>query len=528
MQIVHRDVNPRNVMVSTFGEVKLIDFGVARAAERLERTETNTVKGKFAYMAPEQIEGQAALDGRADLYAVGLMLHELLTGRSPFVGLSDVQILHRIMSGRIPALPDDLDVPGLAALRAVHARALAMRVEERYPDADAFREDLEATLGALGGLAPARVIASLLEEATGDRVREITERLRNWHDGDLASFGGSGTMVPERSVSQSRPSSVSVAGLAAQGAAMTAGGDTQAWGGESAGTGERFGTAVVATPVRATPVGPPPSSPEGSEDPTLREGLPTVQELAARAAATEPAKGAGAAKVPTVSGSTAPAAPPAAPRWPAAVLVAAVLAIAGAGAAVWRHRAPEPSSRPARVSNAARVAPARTPAPSTAQAPEPSAPSAGSPAAASAPRVAPVRTDSAGPATRGPVSATQSPIAPADPAAPSPAPTAPAPPEPTATAPVTEPAPTPATATPRAAERPGPGANPGLLNVSVRGGTARVYLDGTLLGPAPRRGERVAPGRHVVRVESPDSGRSSTREVVVEPGFNPPLLFDAP
>jgi hypothetical protein len=83
-------------------------------------------------------------------------------------------------------------------------------------------------------------------------------------------------------------------------------------------------------------------------------------------------------------------------------------------------------------------------------------------------------------------------------------------------------------AAPKSVERPDPGGNPGLLNVSVRGGSARVYLDGILLGTAPRRGERVTPGRHVVRVENPDSGRASTREVVVEPGFNPPILFDAP
>nr|MBA2320911.1 serine/threonine protein kinase [Deltaproteobacteria bacterium] len=104
MSVVHRDVNPRNVMLSVRGDVKLIDFGVAFAEDRLERTRTDHVKGKFSYMAPEQISGEK-VDHRADLYAVGLTLNELLTGQGTFSGLNQIQILHRMMSGEIPKLP---------------------------------------------------------------------------------------------------------------------------------------------------------------------------------------------------------------------------------------------------------------------------------------------------------------------------------------------------------------------------------------------------------------------------------------
>ena len=218
MQIVHRDVNPRNVMLSTRGEVKLIDFGVARAAERLERTETNAVKGKFAYMAPEQIEGNADIDGRVDLYAIGLMLHELLTGKSPFTGLTDVQILHRVLSGRLPGLPEDLDIPSLPQLRDIHARALALRPEERFEDADAFRLALESALVPLGGSAPQRMVAALLEEATGEKMREITERLRYWHEGSTAEVSFS--VPPAASGEVAR--AVTVAGDAASGTAVAA------------------------------------------------------------------------------------------------------------------------------------------------------------------------------------------------------------------------------------------------------------------------------------------------------------------
>ncbi|MFN7147609.1 MAG: serine/threonine-protein kinase, partial [Myxococcota bacterium] len=183
MNIVHRDVNPRNIMLSVHGEVKLIDFGVAKASDRLEKTEGNAVKGKFAYMAPEQIDGNAAIDGRADLFAVALCLHELLTGRSPFTGLTEVQILHRILSGKIPPLPDGIDHPDLPLLRRIHARGLAIRANDRYPSADAFRADLELALSPIGGVAPPMWIAQLLREAAGEGMEDITRRLRSYRDG---------------------------------------------------------------------------------------------------------------------------------------------------------------------------------------------------------------------------------------------------------------------------------------------------------------------------------------------------------
>ncbi len=183
MNIVHRDVNPRNVMLSVNGEVKLIDFGVAKAADRLEKTEGNAVKGKYAYMAPEQIEGNGELDGRADLYSVALMMHELLTGRSPFAGLSEVQILHRIVAGKVPPLKDGIDHPDLPLLRRIHDKGLAKDPDQRYRNADAFRLDLEAALAPIGGVAPPLWIAELLREANAEGVADISRRLKAWKDG---------------------------------------------------------------------------------------------------------------------------------------------------------------------------------------------------------------------------------------------------------------------------------------------------------------------------------------------------------
>lgn len=151
MGIVHRDVNPRNVMVSIRGEVKLIDFGVAKATDRLERTQTDHVKGKFSYMAPEQISG-LAIDHRADVYAVGLLLHELLSGVSPYHGLNQVQILHRMLAGRTPPLPALSELPDSAPLEAIQARALAQSPSDRYASAAEMAEDVRALAARLGGL----------------------------------------------------------------------------------------------------------------------------------------------------------------------------------------------------------------------------------------------------------------------------------------------------------------------------------------------------------------------------------------
>jgi serine/threonine protein kinase len=294
MRIVHRDVNPRNVMVSSQGEVKLIDFGVARAAERLERTESNQVKGKFAYMAPEQIEANQEMDGRTDLYAVGLMLHELLTGRSPFANLADVQILHRILAGKIPPLPDDLPLPNLPDWRAVHQKALALHPDDRFADGETFRAAVERALAPLGGPAHPREIGALLLEATGDKVREITDRLRGWHESSAPS------LLP-----------ANVAEL-------------------------RRDHPTLTPPPGAAPVAAPPASPPAG-------AAPALSEMETRVSGARPALMPAPVDASPPS-ETAPAAPPpamqvpvpvASSRTPVLALVGGALALVSAGAVAW-------------------------------------------------------------------------------------------------------------------------------------------------------------------------------------------------
>jgi serine/threonine-protein kinase len=137
--IIHRDVSPKNVMISWAGHVKLIDFGIARARGRLVRTQTGRVKGTLAYMAPEQVLEQP-VDGRADLWAVGVILHELLTGTRLVTG-SAADLAAIILERPVPPLPESLDVS--PALRAVVSKALARDPTARYENGRALGRALE-------------------------------------------------------------------------------------------------------------------------------------------------------------------------------------------------------------------------------------------------------------------------------------------------------------------------------------------------------------------------------------------------
>jgi serine/threonine protein kinase len=182
MNLVHRDINPRNVMVSMRGEVKVIDFGVALAEDRLEKTQGRSLKGKFAYMSPEQIEGNVTLDGRTDLYAVGLMLHELVAGIGPFHGLTELQIMHRIVMGQITPLQAPPEFPDPDLLLQVHARALSRDRDQRYPDARAFRKDIERAAELVGGLASQDERAALVRSLAPQQVDGIAARLKRYHE----------------------------------------------------------------------------------------------------------------------------------------------------------------------------------------------------------------------------------------------------------------------------------------------------------------------------------------------------------
>ena len=144
--IIHRDIKPGNVMLTPSGDVKVMDFGIARAISDASSTMTQTaaVVGTAQYLSPEQARGET-VDSRSDVYSAGCLLYELLTGRPPFVGDSPVAVAYQHV--REPALPPsnhDTDLP--PEVDAIVMKSLAKRVEDRYQSAAAMRSDIERYL----------------------------------------------------------------------------------------------------------------------------------------------------------------------------------------------------------------------------------------------------------------------------------------------------------------------------------------------------------------------------------------------
>ena len=163
LHLVHRDVSPDNILISRSGSVKLVDFGIAKARGQSHHTQAGTVKGKFAYMAPEQLRGEP-LDRRVDLYALGVVLYELCTGRMPFEAASDASMVRAVLYD--PAIPAVRRVPTLpAAVQEILDRLLAKDRGARYPDCRTLHADLETFIRSTGeattGFALSRLVAQL-------------------------------------------------------------------------------------------------------------------------------------------------------------------------------------------------------------------------------------------------------------------------------------------------------------------------------------------------------------------------------
>ncbi|MCP3141305.1 protein kinase domain-containing protein [Pyxidicoccus xibeiensis] len=170
--LIHRDVSPDNVLVSRQGAVKVVDFGIAKVAGQGHRTQTGVVKGKVAYMPPEQLQTKP-LDRRVDVYALGVVLYELLTGKRPFNATTDVSVMQAILFEQfVPAVERRPDLP--VALQQVLDRALAKDRDRRYPDCHALQADLErfvmSTGESVGAYQIARFVAPLVAEAAGGTV----------------------------------------------------------------------------------------------------------------------------------------------------------------------------------------------------------------------------------------------------------------------------------------------------------------------------------------------------------------------
>lgn len=173
MRVVHCDISPQNILVSYDGTVKLVDFGIARAmAPGSGGAEALELRGKASYMAPEQIKGEP-LDGTTDLFALGIVLYELIASRRLFARADDEAVMRAVLDDPIPPLRHF--APGVPPLleRALE-RALSRRRSERYADARALQRDLVEALSDQGGLPTAAGLQAFMGELFGESLRART------------------------------------------------------------------------------------------------------------------------------------------------------------------------------------------------------------------------------------------------------------------------------------------------------------------------------------------------------------------
>lgn len=178
-ELVHRDVSPQNVLVGIDGSARITDFGVARAEARLSATRVGQLKGKLAYMAPEQAQGSPTVDRRADVFSAGIVLWEVLAARRLFKAENEAATLSRVVSEPIAKVSQvSPDVP--LRLSNVVAKALERDVSSRYATCQEFADALEEAARAVNLLATPRELAQYTSEVLGQEIAQAREAVRAW------------------------------------------------------------------------------------------------------------------------------------------------------------------------------------------------------------------------------------------------------------------------------------------------------------------------------------------------------------
>jgi serine/threonine protein kinase len=178
LHLVHRDVSPQNVLVSFEGEVKIIDFGIAKAAGKGSKTQAGILKGKFGYMSPEQVRG-LPIDRRSDVFSCGIVLYELLTGERLFVGESDFSTLEKVRNVEIlPPSTYNRKIPD--ELERIVLKALAKDVEDRYQNAIDLHDELQAFVYTAGEFYSRKDLAAWMKRTFAKEIEEETVKLEQY------------------------------------------------------------------------------------------------------------------------------------------------------------------------------------------------------------------------------------------------------------------------------------------------------------------------------------------------------------
>lgn len=197
--LVHRDISPQNVFVTYDGGVKILDFGIAKAADRITKTEAGELKGKFAYMSPEQVQSES-LDRRSDIFALGVVLYEMATAKRLFKRPTPVATIDAVRKAIIP--PPREIVPSLPkALADICMKALAKEREDRFQSAAELRRALLAFAATTeGNLLPEEELAALMGENFSDRIDDKREMLRRSRSGSALTHIPAGETDEEISI----------------------------------------------------------------------------------------------------------------------------------------------------------------------------------------------------------------------------------------------------------------------------------------------------------------------------------------
>jgi serine/threonine protein kinase len=176
LEIVHRDVSPQNILLSSSGAVKIIDFGIAKAHGRSQgETRTGIVKGKIQYMAPEQVKKGRSVDRRTDVWALGACLHELASGKLPYDGDDDVEVIRKLMNDEAPLAAEGLPD---AVVRVIE-RSMALDPDARFPTAAGMHRALESAMKEIGETATSDDVGAFLRSELpelGQKRREIVNK----------------------------------------------------------------------------------------------------------------------------------------------------------------------------------------------------------------------------------------------------------------------------------------------------------------------------------------------------------------
>ena len=178
LNLIHRDVSPQNVLLSYEGAVKVTDFGIVKAEDRASKTQAGVLKGKFAYMSPEQVRG-LDIDHRSDVFAVGILLYEALTGKRLFIGDSDFATLEKVRAAEVtpprehnPAIPESLE--------QVVLTALARERDARYQWALELHDSLQQFLIEENSVYNASKLATLLKAEFRDDIAKEMQRMEEF------------------------------------------------------------------------------------------------------------------------------------------------------------------------------------------------------------------------------------------------------------------------------------------------------------------------------------------------------------